>query len=174
MHRDAGEYPARQEVAHAPAALVRRERERAVNAPRQPAIRLPGGGGARPPRKSSGIGFGIFFGALGLLFAYFSWSQFNDHWTLRANGERVQGVIVGYDTVRGRRSTTYYPVLRYNTRDGATVQASATGMTVRQKASTRLRIWIGLVRAIMDVSSGRRAISPRGGIPKTGCWRAWA
>lgn len=98
-----------------------------MNPPRQPAIRLPGGGAAKPRKKGGGIGFGLFFAALGLLFAYFSWSQFNDHWTLRANGERVQGVIVGYDTVRGRRSTTYYPVLRYNTRDGATVQASATG-----------------------------------------------
>lgn len=97
-----------------------------MNAPRQPAIRLPGGGGKR--RKSGGgIGFAIFFGALGLLFAYFSWSQFNDHWTLSTNGERAQGVIVGYDTVRGRRSTTYYPVLRYTTREGAAVQASATG-----------------------------------------------
>lgn len=98
-----------------------------MNPPRQPAIRLPGGAAAKPRKKGGGIGFGLFFAALGLLFAYFSWSQFNDHWTLRANGERVQGVIVGYDTVRGRRSTTYYPVLRYNTRDGATVQASATG-----------------------------------------------
>jgi len=80
----------------------------------------------KPAAKGGGaLGWIAFFGALGLLFAYFSWSQFSEHRALASNGVRVQAVVVGYETVRGRRTTSYYPMFRFATTDGRRVEATS-------------------------------------------------
>lgn len=66
-----------------------------------------------------------FCGGLGILFAWYAWSQARAHWTLASRGQRTEAAIIGHDEVRGRRSTTWYPVFQFTTTDGRRVQASS-------------------------------------------------
>ena len=62
---------------------------------------------------------------LGGLFAWYAWSQASTHWTLTSRGQRTEAAIVGYDEVRGRRSTTTYPVFQFTTPNGQQVRATS-------------------------------------------------
>ncbi|WP_188965868.1 DUF3592 domain-containing protein [Neoroseomonas lacus] len=74
--------------------------------------------------QSRWVYFAFCFG-LGGLFAWYAWSQASAHWSLASRGQRTEAAIVGYDEVRGRRSTTWYPVFQFTTPDGRRVQAAS-------------------------------------------------
>lgn len=81
---------------------------------------------ARPRRDLARFGWLAFFAALGLLFAWYTVSQFADHMALSSRGQRAEAVVVGWEEVRGRRSTSHYPVFRFNGADGKPVQATSS------------------------------------------------
>jgi hypothetical protein len=69
--------------------------------------------------------FVAFFAALGGLFAYHAWSQASDYLALSSRGQRTEAMVVGHEEARGRRSTTWYPVLRFVTAEGRQVEAAS-------------------------------------------------
>lgn len=66
-----------------------------------------------------------FFLGLGGLFGWYAWSQASAYRVLSSRGQRVEAVIVGYEEVRGRRSTTTYPIFQFVTADGRKVEATS-------------------------------------------------
>ncbi|MEO3473073.1 DUF3592 domain-containing protein [Roseomonas sp. CAU 1739] len=79
---------------------------------------------------------------LGALFAWHAWSQASAHWTLASRGQRTEAAIVGYDEVRGRRSTTWYPVFQFATADGRRVRAAsgASAEPAQSPAGSRVTV----------------------------------
>jgi hypothetical protein len=65
----------------------------------------------------------LFCLAIGGVLGWGAWSQARDHWTLASRGVAAEGRVLGYEEVRGRRSTTTYPVLGFRTPDGRVVRA---------------------------------------------------
>ncbi|MBR0680078.1 DUF3592 domain-containing protein [Roseomonas eburnea] len=80
--------------------------------------------GATPSRTSRWI-YVVFLGGLGALFAWHAWSQANAYWALDTHGQRAEAVILRYEEVRGRRSTSWYPVFQFATPEGLRVEATS-------------------------------------------------
>lgn len=78
-----------------------------------------------PKRDASHWVFLAFFGGLGALFAYFAWSQAAGHLALTSRGQRAEATILRYEEVRGRRSTSWYPVFQFATAEGRKVEATS-------------------------------------------------
>ncbi|MBX6374721.1 MAG: DUF3592 domain-containing protein [Acetobacteraceae bacterium] len=76
-------------------------------------------------------GLGIFLMLIGLVLAYGAYSQVSEVWGLAARGVQVEATVVGMETHRSRRgSASYYPIFRFATADGRTMQAtSSTAVT---------------------------------------------
>ncbi|MBR0671569.1 DUF3592 domain-containing protein [Neoroseomonas soli] len=85
------------------------------------------GGHARgaPPSRTSRWIYLAFFAGLGVLFAWHAWSQADAYWALDTHGQRAEAVILRYEEVRGRRSTTRYPVFQFATPEGRKVEATS-------------------------------------------------
>jgi hypothetical protein len=81
--------------------------------------------GPPPASNSSRWIFLVFFLGLGGLFGYYAWSQASGHLALASRGQRAEATVAGYEENRGRRSTTYYPVLRFATADGRRIEATS-------------------------------------------------
>jgi len=79
----------------------------------------------RKPGNASRWTFLVFFLGLGGLFGYYAWSQASSHLALASRGQRAEATVVGYEENRGRRSTTYYPVLRFATPDGRRIETTS-------------------------------------------------
>jgi hypothetical protein len=54
-----------------------------------------------------------FAGALGLLFAWYTWSRIDDHRVLSSRGVQAEATVAGFEDVRGRHGMTHYPVFRF-------------------------------------------------------------
>jgi hypothetical protein len=65
-----------------------------------------------------------FAAALGLLFAWYTWSRIDDHRALSSRGVKADAVVAGYEDVRGKYGMTYYPVFRFAA-EGRPVQATS-------------------------------------------------
>lgn len=77
------------------------------------------------PSNSSRWVFLVFFLGLGGLFGYYAWSQASGHLALASRGQRAEATVTGYEENRGRRSTTYYPVLRFATAEGRRIDTTS-------------------------------------------------
>ena len=78
-----------------------------------------------PKRDTSRWVFLAFFAGLGALFGCFAWSQASGHLALTSRGQRAEATILRYEEVRGRRSTSWYPVLQFATAEGRKVEATS-------------------------------------------------
>lgn len=81
----------------------------------------------------------LFCLAVGGVLGWGAWSQLRDHWILASRGVEAEARVLGYEEVRGRRSTTTYPVLGFRTRDGRLVRATS-GVSAALPAGSAVRI----------------------------------
>ena len=65
-----------------------------------------------------------FMAGLGLIFAWFTWSRFDEYLALTSRGVAAEAVVAGYEDVRGKYGWTHYPILRFSV-DGKPVQATS-------------------------------------------------
>ncbi len=67
----------------------------------------------------------LLFSAVGVLFAGLGFHSYRSTRAFLARAHRVPGVVVDLSWSRSRNGGTYHPVLRFQTLDGRTVQATS-------------------------------------------------
>ncbi|MCI2810149.1 DUF3592 domain-containing protein [Eoetvoesiella caeni] len=66
--------------------------------------------------------FFAIFTTIGVAFAVAAWSDVSTYRTLYARGVHTEAEILRYEGVLGRRGTRWYPVYRFTTADGRSVE----------------------------------------------------